>query len=103
MRPDLHSRGRLPAEDSGDKEQVCVLVVDNQEPVRSVCGEVVEFLGHRFLAADSIKHALGIMEREPIDIVIADVDMINGGPQIIQTMLPATLHDLKLKNPRVEI
>jgi two-component system response regulator HydG len=43
------------------------------------------------------------MEREPVDIVLADIEMVVGEPHLLPQMLPEILNDLKIKNPRVEI
>jgi len=81
---------------SKEKEAVSVLVVDDQEAVRDACRQVVQLLGYRALVAESGAKALEIMDREHVDIVIADVKMMGtGGTEILQEM--------KNRNPRVEI
>ena len=52
-----------------------VLIVDDQEMVRGLCQQVMESLGYRPYLAESGAQALELLERHPVDIVIADLKM----------------------------
>ena len=89
--------GQIRAENSGDDEAaVWVLVIEDQETVREVCRQVIRSIGHRALVAESGAQALEIMERQQVDIVIADIKM----PGMIGGDL---LQEMKSRNPRVEV
>ena len=89
--------GQKRGENSADGEAaVWVLVIEDQEAVREVCRQVIRSIGYRALAAESGAQALEIMERQQVDIVIADIKMpgMSGGD---------LLQEMKSRNPRVEV
>src|ERR1035437_3839699 len=79
-----------------DEAAVWVLVIEDQEAVREVCQQVIQSIGYRALVAESGAQALEIMERQHVDIVIADIKMpgMSGGD---------LLEEMKSRNPRVEV
>ncbi len=52
-----------------------VLVVDDQEVIRELCSEIGESLGYRVSVAASGDEALEVMEREHVDVLMADLKM----------------------------
>ncbi len=75
---------------------VGVLIVDDQEMVRGLCQQVMESLGYRPYLAESGAQALELLERHPVDIVIADLKM----PAMSGIEL---LERIKARHPRVEV
>ena len=73
-----------------------VLIVDDQEMVRGLCHQVMESLGYRPYVAESGAQALELLERHPVDIVIADLKM----PAMSGIEL---LERIKARHPRVEV
>jgi two-component system response regulator HydG len=57
------------------EEGVHVLVVDDQQVIRDLCGEIVRSLGYRVSTAADGHQALAAMEREHVDILLADLKM----------------------------
>ncbi|BAI75441.1 two-component hybrid sensor and regulator (plasmid) [Azospirillum sp. B510] len=56
-----------------------VLVVDDDADVRSVAAQAVAALGYRVLEADGAEAALGLLDRQPVDLLFTDIVM-PGGP-----------------------
>ncbi len=83
------------AHTAGDREEISVMVIDPQETVRDACGQVVQFLGYRPLGAESMDEALATMEREQVDMILADIKTGIGGTDL--------LREFRTRNPRVEI
>ena len=54
---------------------ISILVVDDEQSARDLCVEILHGIGFKTEAADSGAQALAILEREPVDIVLADVRM----------------------------
>ena len=54
-----------------------ILVVDDQEPIRTLLFRALTRTGHSVLAADDGQMALSLLDRERIDLVLSDVDMPN--------------------------
>jgi DNA-binding NtrC family response regulator len=79
-----------------DSNALGVLIVDDQEMVRGICREVVESLGYRPFQAESASQALELIERHPVDILIADIRM----PGMSGIEL---LDRVKASNPRIEV
>ncbi len=75
-----------------------ILVVDDEQNVREVLGDILQFLGHRVLLADSGNAALEIYKEhgEDIDYIILDMRM----PKMDGR---ATLQKLRLTNPQVKV
>ena len=59
---------------ANDKSGV-VLVVDDMEDVLFVVGILLERFGYRVLSAKSATDGLGILGKEPVDLVLTDVNM----------------------------
>ena len=75
-----------------------ILVVDDEQNVREVLGDILRFLGHRVLLADSGHAALAIYQEhgKAIDYIILDMRM----PKMDGR---ATLQQLRLTNPHVKV
>jgi len=52
-----------------------VLVVDDEETVRSILRDFIELEGHRVLEADDATSARKVMAQEPVDLIFMDVRM----------------------------
>ena len=52
-----------------------ILVVDDEEDIREICGETLRAAGCEVRTADSARHALAILEDGGIDIVLTDLRM----------------------------
>jgi signal transduction histidine kinase len=52
-----------------------ILVVDDEEPVRDVVSKLVKHIGYPVLMAANGKHALDLMRKEPVTILITDIKM----------------------------
>jgi len=79
-----------------DKEELGVLIVDDQEMVRGICRQVVESLGYRPFLAESGHKALSVIEEKAVDVVIADIRMPGmSGIELLERV--------KAGNPRIEV
>ena len=79
-----------------DKDELGVLIVDDQEMVRGICRQVVESLGYRPFLAESGREALSVVEQQPVDVVIADIRMPGmSGIELLERV--------KAGNPRIEV
>ena len=54
---------------------VHVLIFDDQEGVRELCSEIADSLGYRDSVAASGEKALEVLEREHVDVLMADLKM----------------------------
>ncbi len=54
---------------------VHILVVDDQEVIRELCSEIAESLGYRVSVAADGNEALEVLEREHVDVLMADLKM----------------------------
>ena len=79
-----------------EQPSIGVLVVDDQEMVRGMCQQVIDSLGYRSILAESGQEALELLERHPVDIVVADLKM----PGMSGIEL---LDRIKARNARVEV
>ncbi len=52
-----------------------ILIVDDEEEIRSVLKEHLEFHGYKCAEAANGKEALEILQKEPVPVVISDVRM----------------------------
>ena len=67
------------------EERVHVLVVDEQEVIRELCSEIADSLGFRVSMAADGAAALGALEREHVDILMADLRMPGlGGMELLE-------------------
>lgn len=71
--PQTH--GRPEAAAARAPGALSVLVVDDEEAVRSTLSEMVELLGHRVTAADGGPAALAALEGDEFDLVFSDLSM----------------------------
>ena len=74
-----------------------ILVVDDEEQVRTVVGEVLRSLGYEVLVADDGVEALEVVEKTPnLDLVLTDVVMPNmGGFEMV--------NELQTQRPEIEV
>ncbi|MBI2818896.1 MAG: sigma-54-dependent Fis family transcriptional regulator [Acidobacteria bacterium] len=79
-----------------DQSSISVLIVDDQEMVRGMCQQVIDSLGFRAILAESGDEALELLDRHPVDILIADLKM----PGMSGIEL---LDRVKARYPRVEV
>lgn len=52
-----------------------VLVVDDERAVRDLIATILDRAGYRVLTAPSAAEAIGLVEREPVEVVLTDVNM----------------------------
>ena len=52
-----------------------ILVVDDEEPVRTICSRMLTPLGYRVDTVENGDLALSLLERQPFDLVITDYRM----------------------------
>jgi DNA-binding NtrC family response regulator len=79
-----------------EQSEIGVLIIDDQEMVRGLCQQVIESLGYSCYQAESGEQAMEIAERQPIDIIIADLKL----PGLSGIEL---LERVKASNPRIEV
>lgn len=60
---------------TGEARRKKILVVDDDEAIRSLCSEVLTVAGYQVLTACDGQDALDMMKDSPFDLVISDVDM----------------------------
>ncbi len=65
----------LEHSDETSELPVHVLVVDDQEVIRDLCAEIADSMGYRVSVASDGSEALRGLEREHVDIVLADLRM----------------------------
>lgn len=51
----------------------CILVVDDEEKIRDVAASYLRREGYRVLEAETGEQTLGLLQREPVDLVILDL------------------------------
>lgn len=79
-----------------DQATVGVLIVDDQEMVRGLCQQVITGLGFRAILAESGEEALELLDRNAVDIVLADLKMPGmSGIELLERV--------KARNPRLEV
>ena len=76
--PGGSSPGERSAAENAPRRQVRVLIVDDDQPVRSACAEIAEGLGFSVQTADAIPTARAELARGPIDIVLHDLKLPGG-------------------------
>ena len=95
MNQHLQSTKRSPGElRTADRKSIAVLVIDDQEPSREICRQAVARLGFHSQAAESFAQALELLEREPVDIVLADIKTGDGAAGLLQ--------EIKVRNSRAD-
>jgi DNA-binding NtrC family response regulator len=64
-----------------------VLVVDDEESTRQICGNTAELIGLQVRTAATTEEAIAILDELPIDIVITDLKVPQiGGQQLLQRL-----------------
>ena len=53
----------------------CVVVIDDQEPIRRIVRRALEQVGHQVLDAEDGELGLQLLERHPVDVVVSDIFM----------------------------
>jgi CheY-like chemotaxis protein len=53
----------------------CVVVIDDQEPIRRIVRRALEQAGHQVLDAEDGELGLQLLERHPVDVVVSDIFM----------------------------
>ena len=72
------SEGTNGRAQSGFTRPARILVVDDQEPVRSMIGAALERLGHGVQFASSGQEAMAALERDAFDLVLTDIVVRDG-------------------------
>jgi signal transduction histidine kinase len=79
-----------------DKNQISILIVDDEEDIREVLEIALEDVGYRVSVAENGAKALGIFKSKQQDIVITDIKMpVMDGIQL--------LREIKRENPDTEV
>jgi two-component system chemotaxis sensor kinase CheA len=68
-------RGWRPSVDSGSRHVACILVVDDSVTSRTLERHILEAAGYRVVLAEDGLEALEQLEREPVDLVVSDIEM----------------------------
>jgi len=53
----------------------CVVVIDDQEPIRRIVRRALEQAGHQVLDAEDGELGLQLLERHAVDVVVSDIFM----------------------------
>jgi putative two-component system response regulator len=56
-------------------DQIHILIVDDEESIRDSLYEAMKYVGYRCSVASNGKEALSILEKEPLDVAITDINM----------------------------
>jgi two-component system NtrC family response regulator len=66
-----------------------ILIIDDEEKLRSLLKRIITLEGFTVLEADSLKTARKILEKEPVDIILCDVKLPDGnGVDFIKEIKP---------------
>jgi putative two-component system response regulator len=68
---EVTSRSHRPSSVTAD----CVLVVDDEPPVRQLVAGILTRAGHRVVTASCAAEALRLVEEEPVVVVLTDINM----------------------------
>jgi PAS domain S-box-containing protein len=66
---------RRPDEDRPSLTSVSVLVVDDEADARELVRRLLEDCGARVMTAGSAEEAIGVLERERVDVLVSDIGM----------------------------
>ncbi len=55
-----------------------ILIVDDEEKLRSLLKRIISLEGFKVIEADTTKNALKVLEKEAIDVVLCDVKLPDG-------------------------
>lgn len=53
----------------------CILVIDDEQPIRSVLRSILERVGYMVLDAPNGRQALALLRDQPTDVVVTDIFM----------------------------
>ena len=65
----------VPARAADERQQPRILVVDDELSMRELLSIVLKREGYQVLLAENGRTAIGLLEREPIDLLISDINM----------------------------
>ncbi len=66
------------------EDKINVLVVDDERVVREGCNRVLSGKGYDVLSAEDGREAVGLLDKEPVDIVLLDLKMpVMGGEEVL--------------------
>ncbi|MBI4466295.1 MAG: sigma-54-dependent Fis family transcriptional regulator [Acidobacteria bacterium] len=85
-----------PGEGGPARSDLVLLVADDDPAVCAVCRDVAEALGLRVLEAGTTERSVETVDRERVDLVLADLRMPSGGGM-------ALLERLKQAHPQLEV
>ena len=74
----MHRRIFLPVKEHAmakTHERERILIVDDERQVRGVIAAIVEMEGYRYSLAEDAEAALEILDQQPIDLLISDINM----------------------------
>ena len=64
-----------------------ILIVDDNDSILKAMGGLLKAIGHWVAEASSVCHALSILECQPIDLLISDIDLgAESGLDLIQSL-----------------
>ena len=67
-----------------------ILVIDDEEVIRSLIMEILETAGHTATGADSAERALSLLESAEFDLVVSDVIMPGlSGLELLEIVRPS--------------
>src|ERR1700761_7678610 len=73
-----------------------VLIIDDEEKLRSLLSRIIRLEGYTVLEADSLKSGNKLLEKEAIDTVLCDVKLTDGnGVDFVK--------EVKLRHPAIEV
>src|SRR5262245_58203919 len=64
-----------PVRTANERQQPRILVVDDELSMRELLSIVLKREGYQVLLAENGRTAIGLLEREPIDLLISDINM----------------------------
>jgi PAS domain S-box-containing protein len=71
----FHREQQLPADTLPDLSHITVLVLDDEPPARRLISKVLEESGAEVRSCATVREAVEIFKREPVDLVISDIAM----------------------------
>ena len=98
----FESDSTLGSEEEGSSEHVAgrvaqhLLVVDDDDSVRTACAEIARRMGFHVHQADSVPAARSIMKRLPVDLLLLDMKLPGGGGLML-------LEETKVLHPETSV
>ncbi len=68
-----------------------VLLVEDHDDTRRVMTRLLRSFGHTVLAAASVREAVGILDREPVDVLVSDLSLPDGSGHDIMNYIKGRL------------